>query len=252
MLPDSAVTPTLALPAFTVISVTLPVPAYSAMSPLRLLVVVPVPIVIARPATMSIVWPLALAVMSAFCSTLPAALMLVAPTLLLTLAPSLMSLLEPSATSACNSRLPAALIAPPVARLSSEPPVISTKLPALLRSLCSVPSSVAVSVEPSRPTMFTLILFSVPSFKALASLRYMPTPTALPALTAASRLTLVSRGLLALPTPRPVTPAPVATMRNWLAVTSTSVVPLSLMLCALRLTLPAVLSAPTLNVVPAT
>ena len=173
---------------------------------------------------MSIVLPVPLAVMSAFCTTSRCAFRLLWPALLLTKAASLMSLLAPMA---CTSRLPAALIAPPVARLSSEPAaVINTRAPALDRLLCASPSFVTVSVAPSEPTMFTLILSNVPTCKPLACVRYSPNP---PKLLAASWLTSSSRWFVLSPTPC-VAPVPVATMRNWLALTSTSVVPLSLML----------------------
>ena len=71
----------------------------------------------------------------------------------------------------------------------------------------------------------------------------------MPALAAPSRPTASSIALALLPTP---CVAPVLTMRNCAALTSVSSPPASLMLCALRLTLPAVLIAPRLKVVPET
>ena len=150
------------------------------------------------------------------------------------------------------SKLPAALIAPPAASVSMLPAVVTRiRLPALATLPCAA-SVVCVSTEtvPSVATWLALIAFRVPIWMALASVTYRP-PVAVPAMLAASLLTLSSRWLPLVPAPWP-SDMPVVTRRSSLAVMSVSVVPLSLMLLALSETLPVVLSAPTLRVPIAT
>ena len=172
------------------------------------------------PAISSMLWPAPLAVILAFCSIEWLAFTLVLPAVLLSAAPSVMSLVLPMA---CTSTLPAAVIAPPAARLLRLPAaVVITKLPALLTLLCAV-SVVALSVTPSLPTRLTVNAAVWPMLSALASCRYNP---ALPLL-ALKITTSVSSALLPWPMPPVVG---FALKRSSLAYTSTVVFALSNML----------------------